>query len=104
MKKDEAVKDPIQPAVAVPMEKEVPGTKAKLALSAEKTAKLQKKILEVCPGAKDVKIEITPANKLLIELTVRSDDQITPFAGKLYSLPDLVDIRDDVELHFTVGQ
>jgi hypothetical protein len=103
-KKDEAVKPPVVPVVAPPMEKESPTAAPKLAFSAEKTSKLQKRILELCPGAKDVKIEAAPMNKVRIELTVRSDDQITPFAGKIYSIPELVEMRDEVELHFTVGQ
>lgn len=104
LKKEETSKPPVTPVVAAPMSKEQPKTAAKTALSPEKTSKLQKRILEVCAGAKDVKIEATPMNKIMIELTVRSDDQITPFAGKIYSLPELVEMRDEVELHFTVGQ
>jgi hypothetical protein len=97
-------KDQAPPAKKDEPVKEVPNAGAKLALSAVKIAGLQKRVLEVCAGAKDVKIELTPANKIRIELTVRSDNDITPLAGKVYSLPELMDYRDDVELYFTVGK
>jgi hypothetical protein len=42
-------------------------------------------------------------NKLRVELTVRSDDQIPDFAGKVYSVAELSEYREDVELLFTVG-
>jgi osmotically-inducible protein OsmY len=84
--------------------KEAPRAAGKIALSAEKIAKLQKRVIEVCDGAQDVKIEVTPMNKIRIELTVRSDDQITPFAGKVYGLEELTDYREALELFFTVGQ
>jgi BON domain len=100
-KKDETIKDPpAVPTVSSPKDK----TPSTLAMSADKVSKLQKRILEVCPGAKDVKIEATAANKLQIELSVRSDDQITTFAGMIYGLPELADLRESVELHFTVAK
>jgi hypothetical protein len=99
---------PKEPAPAVKKVEPPPAsgklTSGKLTLSAEKVDRLQKRILEVCAGARNVRIEITPMNKLRIELTVRSDDQITPFAGKVYELSELTDYRDAVELFFTVGQ
>lgn len=96
---------PKEPGPATKKDKPVKDTSsAKLALSAEKITRLQKRVLEVCAGATDVKIEVTPTNKLRIELTVRSDDQITPFAGKVYGLSELTEHRDAVELFFTVGQ
>ncbi len=81
--------------------KNPPGT---LALSADKLDRLRKRVLEVCDGATDIKLEVTLANKLRIELTVRSDDQITPFAGKVYGMAELMDYRDAVEIFFTVAQ
>ena len=65
---------------------------------------LQKRVLDACPGAKNVKIEVTPMNKLQIELTVRSDDQISPAADKLYNVPELAAYRETLELHFLVGE
>jgi hypothetical protein len=88
-KKDEPVKEQSAPS-------------AKLSLSAAALAKLQKRVQEAIPEAKGIKLEVTPANKLQIELTVRSDDQISAAAGKLYSLPEVMDYREELELHFTV--
>jgi osmotically-inducible protein OsmY len=92
----------LPPREPTPAPKET--TSAKADLSPEKIAGLQKRVREACAGAKDVKIELTPANKVRIELTVASDDQITTFAGKVYGLSELSDYRDAVELYFTVGQ
>jgi osmotically-inducible protein OsmY len=79
-------------------------TSTKVNLSPEKIAGLEKRVREACAGAKDVKIEVTPANKVRIELTVASDNEITTFAGKVYGLAEVSDYRDAVELYFTVGQ
>ena len=98
-KKDEPIVPP-----ASPTDKGPGKTATKLSVSATTIAKLQKLVQEACPGVKDVKIEVTPANKLRIELTVRSDDQIGTFAGNIYGVSELADYRDEIELYFTVAE
>jgi hypothetical protein len=66
--------------------------------------KLLKRVQEACPGAKDVKVELTAAKKLKIELTVRDEAQLSTFAGNIYNIPELADYRDDLELHFAVAE
>jgi hypothetical protein len=75
----------------------------KLSLSAAAISKLEKKVKEACSEVKNVKIEITPMSKLQIELAVANEDQIANVAGKIYSMAELMDYRDDLELHFSVG-
>jgi len=66
-------------------------------------AKLQKRVMEACPAAKDVKLEVTPDNKLKIELTVATSAQIDPCAEKIYAVAELADYVEAVELYFTVA-
>jgi hypothetical protein len=86
-----------------PAKKDKPAkASVKLSLSPAMIAMLQKRVAEACPGVKDVKIEVV-MNKLRIELTVRSDDQINAAAEKVFNVPELADYRDDLELVFAVG-
>jgi hypothetical protein len=77
---------------------------AKTMPSGTAIAKLQKQVQEACPDVKNVKIEVTAAHKLQIDVTVRNDEQIATVAGKLYSMPELASYGEQLELHFTVGQ
>jgi hypothetical protein len=67
-------------------------------------AKMQKKVLEACPGAKDVKIELAKSGKLRIDLTVRTEEQIGTFAGNIFNVAELTDYRDEIEMHFTLEE
>ncbi len=98
-KKPEPVQDP---PVTVPTEMDPARTPSKLALSPAAIATLQKRVEAACPAVKDVKIKIA-MNKLRIELTVGSEDQITPSAEKVFSVPELADYREELELAFTVA-
>jgi hypothetical protein len=97
VKKPEPVKEP--PA-APPTEKDPAKTVAKL--TPAMIATLQKHVQAACPSVTDVKI-VVAMNKLRIELTVRTEDQITPSAEKAFGVPELADYREDIELAFTVA-
>jgi BON domain len=75
---------------------------AKLALSPTQIAMLQKCVKEVCTEVKDVKIEVAK-NKLRVELTVRTEDQVSTAAEKVFNVPELAEYREALELVFAVS-
>ena len=84
------------PAPRDPPKAATPGERATLA------ALWQRLILEKCNGARDAKVEFKSATELVVELTVRSDEQISTFAGIVLNLPELEAYRERIDLQFKV--
>jgi osmotically-inducible protein OsmY len=83
--------------VEVKVEPKSPPAKADPALARQ----LQKRVLEKCTGARDVRVEFKTATDVVVELTIERDEQINTFAGVVFNLPELQPYQ--VELQFKVG-
>jgi hypothetical protein len=66
-------------------------------LTPELAARIKKRIAEACPGVKEVKVEVVSMNELRVEVTTRTEDQVTTFATQIYGLSEMQMYRADLQ-------
>lgn len=71
-------------------------------LTAAALPRWQQRVEQTCPQAKAVRVEIVSPSELRVELTVRTDDQITKLAGPIFALVEREGYR--LDLRFSVEQ
>jgi hypothetical protein len=87
------VQGPVLPTAGPEPEKQGPPAAASPALA----ARLKKQIEAACPGVKEVKVEVAATSEFRIEVTVRSEEQVSTFAERILELPDVQSNKADMQ-------